>query len=372
MLRFRGGNDMKKIDWYIFKKFLTTFFFAIFLFTIIAVAVDASEKADDFVSSGLSTKDILLKYYIGFVPYIIALLFPLFVFIAVIFFTSKMAVRSEIIAIIASGTSFHRMMRPYWVGGIVLGLLLLSAVNFVIPRAEEIRTAFEANYVNVNSTYDPLQSHSRNIYFRIDSFTYAGVRNYDTGTKSGGPFFMHRLKNNEMVHNLRSESIRWDTAIKNWRLQNAIERSINGLNEKVSYTVRKDMNFNFKPFDLSHDEYAKDKLTTPELQNFIRLEALRGAEDLNTLEVEEYRRFATPLAVVILTMIGAVIASRRVRGGSGSHIALGIILASAFILMDRFSTIFSTKGNLPPQLAAWIPDIVFAFVAIYMYRKAPK
>ncbi|HXL55369.1 MAG TPA: LptF/LptG family permease [Chitinophagaceae bacterium] len=363
---------MKKIDWYILKKFFTTFFFAIFLFTVIAVAVDVSEKADDFVSSGLNTKDIILKYYIGFVPYIIALLFPLFVFIAVIFFTSKMAVRSEIIAIIASGTSFHRMMRAYWVGGIMLGFLLLFAVNFIIPRANEIRTFFEANYVNVNSTYDPLRPHSRNIYFRIDSFTYAGVRNYDTSTKSGGPFFMHRVKNNQMIYNLRSESIRWDTSIKKWQLQNAFERHINGLNEKVNYTTRKDMNFNFKPFDLSHDEYAKDKLTTPELQDFIHLEALRGAEDLNALQVEEYRRFATPLAVVILTMIGAVIASRKVRGGSGSHIALGIVLASAFILMDRFSTIFSTKGNLPPKIAAWIPDIVFAFVAVYIYRKSPK
>jgi len=363
---------VKKIDWYILKKFLTTFFFAIFLFSVIAVAVDISEKADDFVSSGLSTKDIILKYYMAFVPYIVALLFPLFVFIAVIFFTSKMAVRSEIIAIIASGTSFNRMMRSYWVGGIILGLLLLFAANYVIPRAQEKRTAFETNYVNVHSTYDPLHPRSRNIYFRIDSFTYAGVRNYDTSSKSGGPFFMQRVKNNQMIYNLRSETIRWDTARKNWLLQNAIERYINGLNEKVIYAGRKDMSFNFKPFDLSHDEYAKDKLTTPELKNFIHLEALRGAEDLNTLLVEEYRRFATPLAVLILTIIGAVVASRKVRGGSGSHIALGIMLAAAFILMDRFSTIFSTKGNLPPFIAAWIPDIFFSFVALYLYRKAPK
>src|SRR5690349_10039216 len=203
---------MKKIDWYIIKKFFSTFFFAIFLFTVIAVAVDVSEKTDDFVSSGLSFTDIILQYYIAFVPYIIALLFPLFVFIAVIFFTSKMALRSEVIAIIASGTSFHRFMRPYWVGGITLGLLLMYAVNYVIPVAQEKRTNFEAKYVNVNSTYDPLMQHSNNIYFRIDSFTYAGVRNYDTSRKSGGPFFMQRIKGDQLVYNLRSEGIRWDTA----------------------------------------------------------------------------------------------------------------------------------------------------------------
>ncbi|HRI22714.1 MAG TPA: LptF/LptG family permease [Panacibacter sp.] len=363
---------MKKLDWYILKKFLTTFFFAIFLFTIIAVAVDISEKTDDFVASGLSAKEIIMQYYIGFVPYIIALLFPLFVFIAVIFFTSKMAVQSEMIAILASGTSFNRMMRPYWIGGIVLGLLALAASNFFVPKANEIRTTFEARYVNANSTYNPLQQNTRNIYFRIDSFTYAGVRNYDTSAKSGGPFFMHRVRNNQMLYNLRSESIRWDTAKKNWILQNAIERNINGLKENVSLTYRKDMKFNFKPFDLSHDTYAKDKLTSPELENFIKLESLRGSEDLNSLLVEKYRRYATPVAVLLLSLIGAVVACRKVRGGSGAHIAIGFVLASAFILMDRFSTIFSTKGHLQPIIAAWIPDLVFFGVALYLYKRAPK
>jgi len=363
---------MKKIDWYIIKKFFSTFFFAIFLFTVIAVAVDVSEKTDDFVSSGLGVTEIILQYYIAFIPYIIALLFPLFVFIAVIFFTSKMALRSEVIAIIASGTSFHRFMRPYWIGGVTLGLLLMYAVNYVIPVAQEKRTNFEAKYVNVNSTYDPLMQHSNNIYFRIDSFTYAGVRNYDTSRKSGGPFFMQRIKGNQLVYNLRSEGIRWDTAKNKWTLQNVVERTINGLHEQAKYETQKDLKSNFKPYDLSHDEYAKDKLTTPELKDFIHLESLRGAEDLNTLKVEQYRRLATPIAVVILTLIGGIIASRKVRGGSGSHIALGIVLASAFILMDRFSTIFSTKGNLPPSIAAWVPDIVFTFVAFYLYKKAPK
>ncbi|QEC67253.1 YjgP/YjgQ family permease [Panacibacter ginsenosidivorans] len=363
---------MKKLDWYILKKFFTTFFFSIFLFTIIAVAVDVSEKTDDFVASGLSATDIIMKYYIGFVPYIIALLFPLFVFIAVIFFTSKLALKSELIAILASGTSFNRMMRPYWVGGITLGLLLVVSANYYIPKAQEIRTSFEAKYVNVNSTYDPLVRSSHNVYFRIDSFTYAGIRNYDTGTKAGGPFFMQRVKNDELVYNLRAEVIRWDTAIKNWRLQTVLERNINGLQEKVDYSQKKEMKFNFKPFDLSHDEYAKDKLTTAELHQFVQLEKLRGSEGLNALEIEQYKRFATPLAVVILTIIGAAIASRKVRGGSGAHIAIGIVLAVTFILMDRFSTIFSTKGSLPPYIAAWIPDVFFSFIAIYIYRKTPK
>ncbi len=363
---------MKKIDWYIIKSFFSTFFFAIFLFTVISVVVDVSEKTDDFVKSGWSFKKIVMDYYIAFIPHIIALLFPLFVFIAVIFFTSKLAGRSEIIAILASGTSFRRILRPYFIGGVLLAGLLWYANHYVIPKAEVKRTFFEDKYVNANSSYNPLLPHSNDLYFRIDSFTYAGVHYYDTVNKRGGPFFMNTVKNNKLVYNLRADNMSWDTAQMKWQLDNVLERTIDSLKEQLVSTAKMHMNFNFKPFDLSRDEYAKDKLTTPELNHFIKLEELRGAEGINSLRIERYRRDATPVAVVILTLIGAVIASRKVRGGSGMHLAIGFITAALFILTDRFSTIFSTKGNLPPLIAAWIPNLFFIFVAYYFYKKAPK
>jgi len=364
---------MKKIDWYILKKFLTTFFFCVFLFTIIAVVIDVSEKTDDFVKSGLGFWQIFTQYYLGFIPYIDALLFPLFVLIAVIFFTSKMAVRSEIIAILASGVTYSRMLYSYWFGGIVLGLLLLYSSSFVIPKANAKWRLFEAKYIKVNSTYDPLVEHyQRSMYFRIDSFTYAGIRNYDTLLKSGGPFFMHRIKDNQLVYNLRASSLQWDTATKKWKLHGVVERSLNGLNEKLKREPVLNLGFNFKPVDLTQDEYAQDKLNTIELHRYIADQELRGTEGLNTLKVEEYRRFATPFSVLLLTLIGAVVASRRVRGGSGAHLAIGFVAGAIFILMDRFSTIFATKGNFPPLLAAWLPNIIFTGVAIYFYRKAPK
>lgn len=364
---------MKKLDWYILKKFLTTFFFCVFLFTIIAVVIDVSEKTDDFVKSGLGFSQIFMQYYIGFIPYIDALLFPLFVLIAVIFFTSKMAGKSEIIAILASGITYTRMLYSYWLGGIVLGLLLLFASSFVIPKANVIWKQFETKYIKVNSSYDPLVEHyERSIYFRIDSFTYAGIRNYDTLMKSGGPFFMHHIKDNELTYNLRASSIKWDTAIKKWTLRDVIERNINGLNESLKKEQTLNLNFNFKPLDLTQDENVKDKLNTVALHKYISDQQLRGTEGLNTLQVEEFRRFATPFSVVILTLIGAVIASRKVRGGSGAHLAIGFVTGALFILMDRFSTIFATKGSFPPLLAAWLPNIIFSFVAIYFYRKAPK
>lgn len=364
---------MKKLDWYILKKFLLTFFFCMLLFTTISVVVDVSEKTDDFVKSGLGVSTVITQYYLGFIPYIDALLFPLFVFIAVIFFTSKMAGRSEIIAILSSGTSFRRFLVPYWIGGILLGLLLLYLSNYVIPKANELRTDFELRYIKVNSTYDPLVNrYERSLYFRVDPITYAGVHSYDTLSKTGGPFFMHRVKNNLLTYNLRADRLRWDTVTNKWILQNVVERRINGLQETIYTEKERTMTFSFKPFDLTRDEYAKDKLNTDELNRYIALETLRGSENINELKVEQYRRFATPLAVVILTFIGAVVASRKVRGGSGAHLAVGFGVAALFILMDRFSTIFSSKGNLPPLIAASIPDVIFTFVAIYLYRKAPK
>lgn len=363
---------MKKLDWYILRKFLTTFFFAIFLFAVIAVVVDISEKTDDFVRSGLSIKQIITDYYYGFIPHIVALLLPLFVFIAVIFFTSKMAGRSEIIAILASGTSYNRWLRPYWIGGVFLALILWFANQYVVPRANQIRGTFEANYIDRNNSYNALLNTSSNIYLRMDSFTYAGIYSYDTLTKRGAPFFYYRLKNNTVVENLRADQISWDTSVKKWRLESVLERKINGLKEQLQMEPTRVMNFNFKPQDLSRDKYTKDKLTTPELDRFIRLEELRGSEGLNSLKVERYRRDATCVTVVLLTMIGAIVAGRKVRGGSGIHLAFGFMVAALFILADRFSTIFSTKGDLPPLLAAWIPNMIFVLVMISLYRKAPK
>ena len=362
---------MKKLDWYIFKNLLTTFFFSLLMFAFISIVIDVSEKTDDFVKSGLSFKEIITKYYYGFIPHILALLFPLFVFIAVIFFTSKMAGRSEIVAILASGISFNRFLRPFFVAGLFLAGILWFANQYVIPIANDIRVNFQANYIDNNSSYNPLMSKRSNLYIRIDSFTYAGV-NYDTAAKAGSNFFMQRIKGNQVTYNLRAENIRWDTAKRKWILDNIIERTINGLKEKVTMTPNRVMNFNFKPFDLKRDEYAKDKLITPELDRYITLEEQRGAEGLNALKVERYRRDATPAAVLLLTMIGVVVASRKVRGGSGIHLAMGFITAAIFILTDRFSTIFSVKGNLSPMLAAWLPNIIFTFVAIWFYRRAPK
>jgi lipopolysaccharide export system permease protein len=363
---------VKKLDWYILKKFLRVFFFSIFLFAVIAVVIDVSEKTDDFVRSGLTGSEIFTHYYIGFIPHIIALLFPLFVFIAVIFFTSKMAGQTEIVAILASGTTYNRWLRPYWMGGVLLGLLLWVSNQWIVPKANNIRGSFEAAYVDAHSSYNALLTSSPDFYFRIDSFTYAGIYGYDTANNRGKGFFTYRVDKGKVVSNLRAENITWDTATNNWRLTDVIERKILDDRELVSFTMDMHKVYPFMPVDIKKDKYTKDKLTSSQLIKQIKIEELRGSEGLNELKIERYRRDATPITVLLLTLIGGIIAGRKVRGGSGSHLALGFVIAALFIITDRFSTIFSTKGNLPPLLAAWIPNMIFIWVVYYLYKKAPK
>ena len=365
---------LKKLDWYILKKFFTTVFFIVAALTVIATVIDISEKTDDFVKTNLSAKDLFLKYYIGFMPHIAALIFPLFVFIGVIWFTSRMAARAEIVAILSGGISFNRFLQPYLSGGIFLATILWLSNRYLIPQANKVRTDFHVKYLDQlnpdpsRPTYGTLSE----LHFRIDSFTYAGLRTYDTAGKYGANFYLQKIQGNKVVYNLRADNIKWDTAAKTWRLTNVVERKLNSLNEELKLSPQKDIRFAFYPGELKKDEYLKDKLSTPQLVSFIKKEELKGSEGLNAVKVERYKRDAIPVAVIIFSLMGGIIASRKVRGGSGLHLALGLALAVSFEVFNKFSTVFSTNGDFPPFLAAWTPDILFALVTIWLYRRAPK
>lgn len=342
---------------------------------VVATAVDTSERTDDFVKSGLNTSQIIRQYYFGFIPWIWGLMYPLFVFIAVIFFTSKMAFQSEVIAIIASGTSYNRWLRPYLIGGIFFAVVLWYGNRYVIPKANEIKWTFQANYIDRGGGGDNKNNFgvcSNCFYRRVDSITYVGIKNYDTASKSANPFFMEKVRNNKVIYNLRAQRIEWDTAKKNWKLYNVVERKIDSTHETVRDTSVMNINLHIVPKDLKHDEYLKDKLTTPELIKYINTEEQRGTEGLNALKVERYRRSATPFTVILLTMIGAIIAGRKIRGGSGFHLAIGLSIAAILIVFDRFSTVFSVNGNMPPIIAAWLPNITFSVITLIFYLRAPK
>jgi lipopolysaccharide export system permease protein len=363
---------MKLIDWYIVKKFISTFFFCLIALTILVVIVDLSEKTDDFAKTGLTAKQIISQYYFGFLPRIDAMLFPLFIFISVIFFTSKMANRSEIIAILSTGISFGRFLRPYIATGFLFTVFLWWANQYVLPPANEKWANFNAKYIDFNYGGYVNTSTISNKYFKLDSFSYAGIRYYDTTNKSGSNFFIQRFQGTNLVYNLRALNITWDTATKKWRLNNVVERRINGLHQKVTDTPVLQMNFNFKPRDLQRDEYMKDKMTTPELDQFISLEKLRGSGDVNSLLLEKNNRNANPVSVFILTIIGGCIASRKIRGGSGFHLALGVLICVVYILVGRFASVFALKGNFNPIIAAWLPNLAFAILAWYLYHRTAK
>lgn len=365
---------MQKLDWYILRKFGVTFIFCMLLFTVVAVAVDISEKTDDFVKSGLSSRQLFEQYYIGFIPHIWSLLFPLFVFIAVIFFTSKMATQSEVIAILSSGTSYNRLLRPYLTGGLLLALIWWTGNRYWIPKANIIRSNFQTNYLDRN---DP----SKHIYFgscatcfylRTDTNEFVGIRDYDTASKSARGLYLERIQGNKLLYNLRAENMVWDTGAHQWKLYRATERRLDSLGERLKTFDTLVISLNLLPDELRRDDYLKDKLTTPELVSYLRREELRGTEGLNVMRVERYRRTSGAFSVVLLTLIGVVIASRKTRGGSGMHLALGIIIASLFIIADRFSTVFATKGSLPPLLAAWLPNLVFSAIAFRLFLRTPK
>ncbi len=358
---------IKKLDWYIIKKFLTTFFFAIMILVVISCVIDYSEKVDNIVQKKAPLM-VVLNYYKNFIPHITALLFHLFIFIATIFFTSKMAYKSEIIAILSSGVSFQRFLRPYFIGASFLCIISLVANHWIIPLANKQRVAFEDKYINdANYIYPGENVHlaySKNAYVYMKSFNFSNGR--------GNSFTAEKVNGTMLSEKLMAEEINYDSIKNTWHLHNVVIRKNDTLSESVTNVPEMTINYPFKPADLNKNEALKEALTTPELNKFIAVESLRGRENLSMFYVEKYRRTSQPFAGIILTIIGACIACRKIRGGSGFHIALGIAISAIYVMFMQLSTTFSTKASLDPLISVWIPNFVFAIIAYLLYRRQIK
>lgn len=357
---------IKKIDWYFIKKFWGTFFFSLLIMAVIASVIDYSEKVKDFALRKPTTMD-LLGYFQNFIPHIIALLFALFIFIATIFFTSKLAYKSEIIAFLASGASFSRFLRPYAIGAAVLCLIFLWANHYIIPRANKKRIAFEDKFVHDKVAYS-----DHNVHLRLSPKLYVYVQNYDYGVNSGYRFSSETVEGTLMLERTTAERISYDSAKNEWHLYNVVVRKNDGLKEDLKILPESTAHYPFVPMDLYENEAVKETLTTPELNEMIERERLRGRESLNIYYIEKYRRTAQPAAGFILTIIGACIASKKVRGGSGLHLAIGILISAIYMLLLQLSQTFSIKADLNPLIAVWIPNFMFAGLAYYLYRKQVK
>lgn len=355
-----------KLDAFILKKFLTTFFFSICIIALIACVVDYSEKVDDFVKNKPTTTDMIM-YYISFVPHITALLFPLFIFIATIFFTSKMAFRTEIIAILAAGVSFTRFLRPYVVGGCILGCISLVANHFVVPMANQHIHEFSVKFI-WNSPY----STDRNIHIRLSPEEYVYIQNFDYQLNEITRFTMETMDSNTMIEKLSAERGSYDTAVQEWQLKKVVIRTFEGKTEKMQVLDEYRLKIALTPDEIVNDDRKKEALTTPKLLKEIQKQRNRGAETVNGFLFERYKRTAQPFAGLVLCIIGACLASRKIRGGSGFHLAIGIGGCAIYMLFMQFSQTFTLNAGVHPLISMWIPNVVFSIIAYFMYKQKIK
>ena len=357
----------KKIDLYIFKKFISTFFFAMLLIIGIVIIFDISEKIDDFVSKEAPLKAIIFDYYVNFIPYFINMFSPLFVFITVIFFTSVMASNSEIIAILSGGVSYHRMMVPYLVAAALIAALSLGLNLYVIPRSNATRLKFENQYVKQRGFFN------RDVHYQIDPGTFVYVESFSNWNNTAYKFTLESIKDNKIVSKLTAETAAWDSTKGCWSLRKWFIRDYSdGLEDRVRTGAKMDTVINLTVSDFYRNKMTVETLPYGELKELIETQKLRGDANVMYSEIEQHTRFALPFSAFILTLMGVSLSARKRRGGIGWNIAAGIALAFSYILFLKFSQMFVTTDTLPPGLALWLPNFIYAIITAILYWKAPK
>ena len=354
-------------DWYVIRKFIGTYFFAIALIISISVVFDVAEKMDDFMTRGAPLRAIVVDYYLNFIPYFANLFSSLFVFISVIFITSQMATRSEIIAILSSGVSFNRLLYPYFLSALVIFLLSFTLSNFVIPPANKTRIDFENSYVTWIKYKD-----QRDIHKQVRPGLFVYMQSYDPYDCVGYRLALESFEGRKLRAKLLSDEVRWDSVAQKWHLGKYYIREYRDSGEVLRRGDSIDTTFYLLPKDLARTNRDVETMNYFELNRYIDEQILQGASDISLCYVEKYGRTATPFAAFILTLIGVSVSSRKVRGGMGKHLGFGLGLSFTYILFMRFSTMFAIGGTLPPLLAVWVPNILFGIIAIVIYRRAPK
>ena len=364
-----GKNKfLKRLDWYIIKKFLGTYVFAIALIISIAVVFDFNEKMDRFMSHEAPWQAIIFDYYMNFIPYFANLFSPLFVFIAVIFFTSKLAENSEIIAMFSTGMSFKRMLRPYMVSAAIIAITTFCLGSYVIPKGSVTRLNFEDKY------YKPRKSTTaRNIQLEVDSGVIAYIERFEDYSKTGYRFSLDKFKDKQLVSPLTARSITYDTAaVHKWKVKDYMIREMDGMRESIVKGERLDTILFMEPADFLIMKNQQEMLTSPQLSEYIDRQRQRGFANIKEFEIEYHKRIAMSFASFILTLIGVSLSSKKTKGGMGLHLGIGLGLSFSYILFQTIASTFAVNGNVPPVIAVWIPNLLYAFIAFYLYKKAPK
>ncbi len=359
---------MKKLDLYIISRFLGTFVYSLVLIIGISMIFDFSEKIDDFIEENTPTEAIVFDYYLNFIPYFANLFSALFTFISVIFFTSKMAGNTEIVAILSSGVSYHRLLVPYMVAATVIALGSFALNNYVIPPANAVRLEFENTYI---SHY---HNSERDMHKQVAPGVNVYLGSYNTMNHMGFQFTMEKVVDGELVSKLVADYIKWDSTNQKWLLNNYYIRefSADSMSVQVSTGNVIDSALMIHPLDFSRRDNIVESMTGDKLDEFIEREEMRGNPNINAYYVEKYKRVAFPFSTYILTIMGLSVASAKRRRGAGANIGLGIGLSFTYIFFMQITTQFSIKGGLDPLLAVWLPNFAYAIIAAILYRRAPK
>ena len=359
---------LKRLDRYIIVKFLGTYFFAIALIISISVVFDINENIDRFINNKAPLEAIIFDYYLNFIPYYTNLFSPLFVFIAVIFFTSKLAENSEIIAMFSTGMSFKRLMVPYMISAAIISAVTFMLGTEVIPKGSVTRLKFEEQYKKKKSA-----DYARNIQLEVDTGVVAYMERYENYNKTGYRFSLDKFEDHKLVSHLTARRITYDTAsYHKWIIRDYMIREMRGMKEVITRGERMDSIIKMEPQDFLITRGQQETMTSPQLREYIQKQKQRGFANIKEFEVEYHRRIAMSFAAFILTAIGLSLSSRKVKGGMGLHLGIGLGLSFSYILFQTISATFAINGNMPPALAIWIPNILYLFIAIYLYHKAPK
>ena len=359
---------VRKMDWYIIKKFLGTYFFAIALIISIAVVFDVNEWIDNFINNKAPVKAIIFDYYANFIPYFSNLFSPLFVFISVIFFTSKLAENSEIIAMMSTGMSFKRLLRPYMISAAIISIMTYGMGAYVIPKGNVTRLNFEDRYKKKKK-----QEYVRNVQVEVDSGVIAYMERYENYNKTAYRFSLDKFVDKKLVSHLTARSATYDTTTVNkWTLKNYMIREMDGMKETITKGERLDSIIKMEPQDFLIMKGKQETMTSSELSAYIERQRRRGFANIKEFEIEYHKRIAMSFASFILTIIGVSLSSRKVKGGMGMYLGAGLALSFSYILFQTVSATFAVNGNASPFLAVWVPNIVYTIIAIYLYRKAPR
>ena len=359
---------LKRLDRYIIVKFLGTYFFAIALIISIAVVFDINENIDRFINNKAPVSAIIFDYYLNFIPYYTNLFSPLFVFIAVIFFTSKLAENSEIIAMFSTGMSFKRLMVPYMISAAIISIVSYGLSTEVIPTGSVTRLDFENKYKRKKK-----QEYARNIQLEVDSGVIAYMERYENHNRTGYKFSLDKFEDHKLVSHLTAKRVTYDTTQRHkWIIKDYMIRELKGQREEITTGTAIDSIIKMEPQDFLITRGQQETMTSPELSDYIEKQKRRGFANIKAFEVEYHKRIATSFAAFILTTIGLSLSSRKTKGGMGLHLGIGLGLSFSYILFQTISSTFAINGNAPVILAVWIPNIIFLIVAAYLYHKAPK